>query len=201
MSTEFSGARTQPQISPTAGTTLVEVTSEQVFRGSPNLDDDHPLLDSDEDKLMMTEYDEDNVIVIDLSEERNASAKNQLLIEDQPVPRQMFGSESMEEEDSEYAVDNNGGVHSEPEESKFFSAVFLLKVPSDLERFVPQICTPCSFFADKTKMLSSFPVLHLLLIITRKAQIMALNWLQYQVMIIFLKGNPILRVTREKTVH
>ena len=101
MSTEFSGARTQPQISPTAGTTLVEVTSEQVFRGSPNLDTDDHLLDSDEDKLMMTEYDEDNVIVIDLSEERNASAKNQLLIEDQPVPRQMFGSESMEEEDSE----------------------------------------------------------------------------------------------------
>ena len=135
MSTEFSGARTQPQISPTAGTTLVEVTSEQVFRGSPNLVDDHPLLDSDEDKLMMTEYDEDNVIVIDLSEERNASAKNQLLIEDQPVPRQMFGSESMEEEDSESAppIDNNGGVHSEPEESKFFSAVFLLKVPSELE--------------------------------------------------------------------
>ena len=98
MSTEFSGARTQPQISPTAGTTLVEVTSEQVFRGSPNLDNDDHLLDSDEDKLMMTEYDEDNVIVIDLSEERNASAKNQLLIEDQPVPRQMFGSESMEED-------------------------------------------------------------------------------------------------------
>ena len=110
MSTEFSGARTQPQISPTAGTTLVEVTSEQVFRGSPNLDTDDHLLDSDEDKLMMTEYDEDNVIVIDLSEERNASAKNQLLIEDQPVPRQMFGSGSID--DGTESVDGNG-IHEE----------------------------------------------------------------------------------------
>ena len=198
MSTEFSGARTQPQISPTAGTTLVEVTSEQVFRGSPNLDNDDHLLDSDEDKLMMTEYDEDNVIVIDLSEERNASAKNQLLIEDQPVPRQMFGSESMEEEDSEYAIDNNGGVHSEPEESKFFfrsvsiKSPFGVRKPPKYESLAEHLAV---FLQIKQKCFSSFQVL--LLMIIRKDKLMALNLLQCQV----TKGNPILPVTREKTVH
>ena len=112
MSTEFSG------VTQTTTTTLVEVTAEPVFGVSPNLEDE--TIESDEDKLMMTEYDEDNVIVIDLSEERNASAKNKLLIEDQPVPRQMFGSEiSME------STEDNGDVilHSEP--SEFYSTLFL----------------------------------------------------------------------------
>ncbi len=45
----------------------------------------------DDDKMMMTEYDEDNVIVIDLSEERNASAKNIPPFEVQP-PLHMFAS-------------------------------------------------------------------------------------------------------------
>ena len=61
--------------------------------------DEHIDNDSDEndDKLMMTEYDEDNVIVIDLSEERNGSTKNLLTEEDvehlRPQrPRKMFGS-------------------------------------------------------------------------------------------------------------
>ena len=62
---------------------------------------DEQIDDSDEndDKLMMTEYDEDNVIVIDLSEDRNGSTKNLELPEDVPDhlrpqrPRKtMFGS-------------------------------------------------------------------------------------------------------------
>ena len=69
------------------------------LKGRPPSLDEHIDNDSDEndDKLMMTEYDEDNVIVIDLSEERNGSTKNLLTEEDvdhlRPQrPRKMFGS-------------------------------------------------------------------------------------------------------------
>ena len=91
MSTEFSTpnpAAAQPKL------TSVEVTQTDFRHQSPNLDD------SDEEKLMMDEYDENNVIVIDLSEERNASAKNStnpLSDVGQPVPRQMFGSNSIDD--------------------------------------------------------------------------------------------------------
>merc|ERR1712183_713475 len=84
-----------------ASTSIVEVeTDESLFklreqRGQHRLHQRPPsteLEDDSEDKLMMTEYDEDNVIVIDLSEERNASAKK-VMDEEQPIiPKQMFGS-------------------------------------------------------------------------------------------------------------
>ena len=71
-------------------------------RLSLSLDEQIVEADSDEsdDKLMMTEYDEDNVIVIDLSEERNGSTKN-LELTGQDIPdhlklqrprKTMFGS-------------------------------------------------------------------------------------------------------------
>ena len=65
----------------------------------PSLDEQIDDSDENDDKLMMTEYDEDNVIVIDLSEDRNGSTKNLELPEDVPDhlrpqrPRKtMFGS-------------------------------------------------------------------------------------------------------------
>jgi hypothetical protein len=86
----------------------------------PSLDEDQ-IGDEDSDpednsdKLMMTEYDEDNVIVIDLSEERNGSTKNlELTCEDDDVPdhlrpqrprKTMFGtSDEAEEAEAENTV-------------------------------------------------------------------------------------------------
>lgn len=82
MSTEYS-----PVCNTTEATaaSIVEVESkEDLFKlksppGSP-------------EDLMMTEYDEDNVIVIDLSEERNASAKNNLLLDEVQPPIEMFAA-------------------------------------------------------------------------------------------------------------
>ena len=113
MSTEFSTpnpAASQPKL------TSVEVTQTD-FRGhSPNLED------SDEEKLMMDEYDENNVIVIDLSEERNASAKNLQPFAEaggQPVPRQMFGSDSID--DVPESIEDNGILEEEQIENCKFS--------------------------------------------------------------------------------
>ena len=80
----------------------------------PSLDEDSDP-ENDSDKLMMTEYDEDNVIVIDLSEERNGSTKNlELTCEDDDVPdhlrpqrprKTMFGtSDEAEEAEAENTV-------------------------------------------------------------------------------------------------
>ena len=101
MSTEFSTpnpAASQPKL------TSVEVTQTDFRHQSPNLED------SDEEKLMMDEYDENNVIVIDLSEERNASAKN-CTNAGQPVPRQMFGSDSID--DVPESIEDNGIIDEE----------------------------------------------------------------------------------------
>ena len=68
--------------------------------------------DDSDDKLMMTEYDEDNVIVIDLSEERNGSTKN-LELTGQDVPdhlrperprKTMFGSSDEAEHEPQPTV-------------------------------------------------------------------------------------------------
>ena len=78
-------------------------------------DEDSDPENQDSDKLMMTEYDEDNVIVIDLSEERNGSTKNlELTCEDDDVPdhlrpqrprKTMFGtSDEAEEAEAENTV-------------------------------------------------------------------------------------------------
>ena len=78
-----------------------------------NYEDSDP--EDNSDKLMMTEYDEDNVIVIDLSEERNGSTKNlELTCEDDDVPdhlrpqrprKTMFGtSDEAEEAEAENTV-------------------------------------------------------------------------------------------------
>ena len=73
MSTEFS-AQPSSAIASAASTSIVEVeTDESLFklreqRGQHRLHQRPPsteLEDDSEDKLMMTEYDEDNVIVID----------------------------------------------------------------------------------------------------------------------------------------
>ena len=79
----------------------------------PSLDEDSDP-ENDSDKLMMTEYDEDNVIVIDLSEERNGSTKNlELTCEDDDVPdhlrpqrprKTMFGSSDEDEAEAENTV-------------------------------------------------------------------------------------------------
>merc|ERR1719242_2236087 len=88
MSTEMSA---QPSITSTTSASIVEVepSEESLFKlqRPPSLDPPPPTSrgrsqqpepeegDSSEDKLMMTEYDEDNVIVIDLStQERNSTA-------------------------------------------------------------------------------------------------------------------------------
>jgi hypothetical protein len=78
------------------------------------IDDDDSDPDNNSDKLMMTEYDEDNVIVIDLSEERNGSTKNlELTCEDDDVPdhlrpqrprKTMFGSSDEDEAEAENTV-------------------------------------------------------------------------------------------------
>ena len=91
----------------------------------PSLDEDQIDADdsdpeNDSDKLMMTEYDEDNVIVIDLSEERNGSTKNlELTCEDDDVPdhlrpqrprKTMFGSS----DEAEVEATENTVVVMEP---------------------------------------------------------------------------------------
>ena len=71
MSTEISA---QPSISSTTSASIVEVeaSEDSLFKlqRPPSLDAEPDT----EDKLMMTEYDEDNVIVIDLTEEKRNSA-------------------------------------------------------------------------------------------------------------------------------
>ena len=77
-------------------------------------DEDSDPENQDSDKLMMTEYDEDNVIVIDLSGERNGSTKNlELTCEDDDVPdhlrpqrprKTMFGSSDGDEAEAENTV-------------------------------------------------------------------------------------------------
>lgn len=94
MSTEYSAS---PGIPSTASIVEVEPNGRTSGDDLFNLNPAPPppaleLEDEDQDKLMMTEYDEDNVIVIDLSEERNASAKNQPLPYELQPPMQMFVS-------------------------------------------------------------------------------------------------------------
>lgn len=89
MSTEYTAQPSSGMAS--TGTSIVEVEPDDASLFKLQ----RPPSSEDEDKLMMTEYDEDNVIVIDLSEERNASARNlpDLPDEEKPQgPRQMFGS-------------------------------------------------------------------------------------------------------------
>ena len=77
--------------------------------------------DDSDDKLMMTEYDEDNVIVIDLSEERNGSTKN-LELTGQDVPdhlraqrprKTMFGSSDEAEPEPQSGVFIDNAIESE----------------------------------------------------------------------------------------
>lgn len=95
MSTEYSASpgitsatASIVQVEPSGGSSEDNLFNLKPAPPTPSLEED----DEDQDKLMMTEYDEDNVIVIDLSEERNASAKNQPLPYELQPPMQMFMS-------------------------------------------------------------------------------------------------------------
>ena len=130
MSTEVSA---QPSIS---SIVEVEATSEDsLFKLQrppslgPDLDLEEPEPESD-DKLMMTEYDEDNVIVIDLTEEKRNSASLKksksedigVLDQDEPsMPRPFFDLSDLnggEDSNEDHTKDNDENLDNEAEMTK-----------------------------------------------------------------------------------
>jgi hypothetical protein len=106
MSTELS---VQPGSGVTSTASIVEVEASddgpgRLFNRLPSMEIEDELT---YDKLMMTEYDEDNVIVIDLTEERNASAKKEVA---SVQPRQMFNTTSEDERELEEEAANDDEV-------------------------------------------------------------------------------------------